>query len=111
MSKIDDKRLEEKLKEWELLKWDKTSKLAEMAQNGQLITEFMDAVEALKECRASKVSKMIENWKQIDEYIEQRTKERCIKAGWEWIVKRIPPKYIPNDDEASFKQANYNDQK
>jgi hypothetical protein len=43
--------------------------------------------------------------KERDSQIEQRTEEKCIKAGWKWIIKRIPPKYIPNDDERSFKQA------
>ncbi len=43
--------------------------------------------------------------RELKNQVEQRTKKACFKAGWRWIMNRIPPKYIPNDDEAAFKQA------
>ena len=47
------------------------------------------------------VEQVVENAKPLT--IEQRTKEACFKAGWDWIIRMLG--IYPKRDEEDFKQA------
>ena len=41
----------------------------------------------------------------VENKVEQRTKEACFKAGWEWMIHRWHGQYGKEPDKESFKRA------
>ncbi len=82
--------IDKKIAEWELLRWDKTGKLGEMAENGRLMNEFFDCLDQLKECREelAKWDSAVDTAKKLgdpSQQIEQRIKDACKEE-----VQKIP---------------------